>query len=221
MSGRWLSVDPLAALAPNMTPYHYCHNNPINRIDRFGLTDEEDEDEEDENIPYTETIEVVAERYKEKGYVWTGTCYYLIDDKARKVYEKMKDSRRSIVNKILEASASVVNSFNPADVLEDENIGVVIEGGQSVAEIVKQLTKFYEGKGVAVKLPNIKDFIKALAISIASDPATNLIGPDLNSIYIKGNSGVDTTFHDVGVQRTIKTIHYQLKDTTIHINFDF
>lgn len=35
----WLSVDPLAELAPNKTPYHFVSNNPINRVDPRGLTD--------------------------------------------------------------------------------------------------------------------------------------------------------------------------------------
>ncbi len=39
MIGRWLSVDPLAHLAPDMTPYHYTHNNPLNRIDPDGRSD--------------------------------------------------------------------------------------------------------------------------------------------------------------------------------------
>ena len=35
----WLSVDPLAELAPDKTPYHFVSNNPINRVDPRGLTD--------------------------------------------------------------------------------------------------------------------------------------------------------------------------------------
>jgi RHS repeat-associated protein len=37
--GRWTSMDPLSVKAQDMTPYHYTHNNPINRIDMDGLSD--------------------------------------------------------------------------------------------------------------------------------------------------------------------------------------
>jgi len=30
--GRWMNVDPLAEIAQNKTPYHYCSNNPMARI---------------------------------------------------------------------------------------------------------------------------------------------------------------------------------------------
>ncbi|MDI9604174.1 MAG: RHS repeat-associated core domain-containing protein, partial [Bacteroidota bacterium] len=34
--GRWLTVDPLAEKYPNISPYAYCGNNPVNRIDPDG-----------------------------------------------------------------------------------------------------------------------------------------------------------------------------------------
>jgi len=37
--GRWLSIDPLAHKAPDITPYHYCHNDPLCRIDPDGSFD--------------------------------------------------------------------------------------------------------------------------------------------------------------------------------------
>ena len=36
---RWDRVDPLAEKNPNITPYHFCHNDPVNRIDPNGMDD--------------------------------------------------------------------------------------------------------------------------------------------------------------------------------------
>ncbi|CAM3431281.1 hypothetical protein FLLO111716_09880 [Flavobacterium longum] len=36
----WMSVDPLFEHAPNKTPYHYCSQNPLNRVDPTGMCDD-------------------------------------------------------------------------------------------------------------------------------------------------------------------------------------
>ena len=36
---RWITDDPLAHKYPSMSPYLYCANNPVNRVDPDGLTD--------------------------------------------------------------------------------------------------------------------------------------------------------------------------------------
>jgi len=38
-SSRWLSPDPLAEKYYSVSPYVYCHNNPVNRIDPDGRAD--------------------------------------------------------------------------------------------------------------------------------------------------------------------------------------
>jgi len=38
--GRWHSVDPLADLRSWVTPYSYCQNSPIVRIDPNGALDD-------------------------------------------------------------------------------------------------------------------------------------------------------------------------------------
>ena len=35
----WTSVDPLAEKNPSLTPYHFCHNDPVNRTDSDGKWD--------------------------------------------------------------------------------------------------------------------------------------------------------------------------------------
>jgi RHS repeat-associated protein len=37
----WLSVDPMADVSPNISPYHYCHWNPIRLSDPTGMLDDE------------------------------------------------------------------------------------------------------------------------------------------------------------------------------------
>lgn len=37
--GRWLTVDPRSHLRPGLSPYNYCQNNPLNRIDPDGKID--------------------------------------------------------------------------------------------------------------------------------------------------------------------------------------
>ena len=37
--GRWTTMDPLCEKYYNVSPYVYCHNNPVNRIDYKGLYD--------------------------------------------------------------------------------------------------------------------------------------------------------------------------------------
>ena len=37
--GRWDRIDPLCEKDPSINPYHYCHNNPVNKIDIDGIDD--------------------------------------------------------------------------------------------------------------------------------------------------------------------------------------
>ena len=88
--GRWGSVDPLYHSVLDMTPYHYTHNNPMNRSDPTGMVDMDalmrmnlpifnyerhggDYEQEVESIPYnppneeTRMIASPSEFYDSKG----------------------------------------------------------------------------------------------------------------------------------------------------------
>jgi hypothetical protein len=63
-----LAPDPVEFLTPHLTPYHYCSNNPINRIDFTGMNDEDDD------APYVGTLpsmDVTASRiYDGPSQIW-------------------------------------------------------------------------------------------------------------------------------------------------------
>lgn len=48
--GRWHAPDAMAVFFPDVSPYQYVHNNPINLVDHFGLYDDDrDEGQDDEH----------------------------------------------------------------------------------------------------------------------------------------------------------------------------
>jgi len=56
---RFVSCDPKSSAAPNLTPYHYTSNNPINRIDPDGMQDKEIDSLRDEETKQgTETVTI-------------------------------------------------------------------------------------------------------------------------------------------------------------------
>jgi RHS repeat-associated protein len=59
---RFTSVDPLAEKKPWLTPYHYCSNNPINRIDPDGRYD-------GFPVPNTTYWQQAAVNYKQQEYI--------------------------------------------------------------------------------------------------------------------------------------------------------
>ncbi len=66
----WLSVDPLAEVQPNKTPYHFCSNNPINRTDPTGMIDgwiEHLDSDGNKAITYHQGIDTI-DQATEAGY---------------------------------------------------------------------------------------------------------------------------------------------------------
>ena len=68
LSGLFISVDPMSDKYPNISPYHYCHWNPVKLVDPDGS--------EDDNYTIYETGQI----YKEETFDNTNTYTYVRND---------------------------------------------------------------------------------------------------------------------------------------------
>ena len=70
---QWLSVDPMSDVRPNISPYAYCQNNPIGRIDPNGTLDGwvEDPDNPNAGVYHDPNINTPAEA-EAKGLKYHG-----------------------------------------------------------------------------------------------------------------------------------------------------
>lgn len=57
---RWLQVDPLSSQRPGLSPYNYCQNNPLVRIDPTGMLDEKGDEEKSKASAFSNFIEKVS-----------------------------------------------------------------------------------------------------------------------------------------------------------------
>ncbi|WP_182922499.1 DUF6443 domain-containing protein [Pedobacter planticolens] len=71
--GRWNSIDPLADHSVDLTPYHFCSNNPMNRIDPDGMCDKPDCPHK-KNI--TLALPIADPDGDQKGYLRNATASY-------------------------------------------------------------------------------------------------------------------------------------------------
>jgi cell well associated rhsD protein len=72
------SPDPLAYETPHISPYSYCHGDPVNYCDPTGLYRSREEAKMNEEI-FDEGVEIVFDPLREEWYIaldWTGTMPY-------------------------------------------------------------------------------------------------------------------------------------------------
>ena len=89
----WLSVDPLSDKYPNLTPYAYCANNPVNAIDPDGR----------------DAIYITFPKYKADGYPFTGHAGVLLIDNKTGLTKYYEYGRYNNVKKGLVRHYSVPN----------------------------------------------------------------------------------------------------------------
>ena len=76
--GRFMTVDPLAEVMSNITPYHYTYNNPISFIDPTGLIPEGHQDKEWKPSYVGEEPPVYV--YEDNGTFYFSSDYIFIDN---------------------------------------------------------------------------------------------------------------------------------------------
>ena len=87
----WDRIDPLAEKNQNMTPYHFCHDNPVNRIDSDGKDDY-----------YTSNGTYLGTNKAETDYIFIAQDYKQIKEG---MYEITMDSRLALPDANLSSEA--------------------------------------------------------------------------------------------------------------------
>ncbi len=167
----WLSVDPLAAARPNLSPYNYCQNNPVVRIDPTGLLDGE----------------FVNENGKVIGNdgINDGRVYVLRNEVLS--YKELKETKKFIKN----------NSGN-TEVFENDNIAyknsIEIVGSTEVRQSMMNIVTQDNGRGGTTDANN-REYGGYIEDGVVTEmPAGNIGNPKTISPSIELPLGKDT-FH--------------------------
>ena len=76
--GRWFTQDPLAEQNPSVSPYAYCSNNPISRIDLNGMLD--DWVERGNQVVFDPDIHGPNDPKLQSGDHYLGASYQVVKD---------------------------------------------------------------------------------------------------------------------------------------------
>jgi len=98
----WLSVDPMSDGRPGITPYHYCQNNPVGRIDPTGAWDDWFRNNETGEIQWFPREGKQGETETIDGEKWTNLGSELLKfegDKLSYFWQTKNDKGKLILNK--------------------------------------------------------------------------------------------------------------------------
>ncbi|SKB93622.1 RHS repeat-associated core domain-containing protein [Chryseobacterium balustinum] len=106
--GRWGVVDPLAEKHPEMTPYRYSFNNPINATDPTGLLEDWVYNTESNSVYWNENATSQATAGANETYLGTSGTYTTESDSTTALH-----SDGSYTNNSLLGGFGIMNNLDP------------------------------------------------------------------------------------------------------------
>ena len=150
--GRWMSIDLLANKFPDVSPFVYCLNNPINLVDLYGLEPIEDSTDSNwwEQWHYIMNIDV---------------CGY--DPKNTFEFDLINPTRAALLMWFISSHSE---GILPHEDIENNNLilpgGGVSSRGNNKKNTSKSIKSILNGRGLVIKKPfmlrNRKDVIEFL-----------------------------------------------------------
>lgn len=109
---RWLQVDPLSSRRPDLSPFNYCQNNPLVRIDPTGMLDIKNEDnKEKKKNQQAKTLQEISDlaNYLEKGLemIIEG-----VSNTTSKVTENIIEGTKLVTETVLEEGPGTLNEIS-------------------------------------------------------------------------------------------------------------
>jgi RHS repeat-associated protein len=143
--GRWHSVDPLVEKRSNESPFAYCGNNPVSRIDPTGMIWDDEQ---------------AADDLKKKAFEKIISLTNRIGDKNKEMADKnTSEDRKTDLNEeitgMMDRINELGNSINQIDQLggDQDNTYVLNDGTTKDSPLVGDVTKADDGK-VSIYAPS-------------------------------------------------------------------